>query len=508
MWARAGAMVLLAGLVSIVPSGSAGAVEGVVSFPDVEAINPTVTAYDLTVTDAGGVGTLVARWKVAQDRYADQVLPHEGTVSLPFAATVERNVFTSVEVYRCAGTTWSPVDCVRVDASPWFSLYRQAEAQAGPPRPVGVTPRDFGWTYYPEGLGTTQWRLLGADGSVLQSGTTALGTGGTVTLAVPAGTPAQQGSIELVATVDGTPVGHLEGTTVVSVLVDGTAPAPPSLTLSATEFYPADDGYQDTLRLGVTAEPGSWVGVVVESEATGGRWPLTSFAAGAGPRDVVVKGSADGRTLPAGSYRLRATSTDAAGNSSTALSDPFTLRAERLRPHFWRTRVKAAPSVIKRFVGRCGALRTPASRRWKGSLAYVSATTCRDPKKAYVQAVHAAYVPASVGGRYRSVQVSVLGGPSLGAPRGSYLVHGYYRDGRRWEFAHRSVLRGHGVVIRGGRPLSGGDARAVIHDMDTRPFVAWSTGLSSGSRYDVRSFLVEITYDRLELPGRRLAAAG
>ena len=94
MWARAGAMVLLAGLVSIVPLGAAGAVEGVVSFPDVEAINPTVTAYDLAVTDAGGVGTLVARWKVAQDRYAEELASSTaslqataGGVAMPLASS-------------------------------------------------------------------------------------------------------------------------------------------------------------------------------------------------------------------------------------------------------------------------------------------------------------------------------------------------------------------------------------------------------------------------------------
>lgn len=485
--------------------GAAAAVEGVVSFPDVEAINPAVTSYDVAVTDAGGVGTLVARWKATPDRFAEQALPHEGSVSLPFAATVERNVWTAVEVYRCAGTTWSQGDCVWVDASPRFSIHRQAEAQSGLPHPVGVAPRDFGWTFYPEGLGTTQWRLLGADGSVLQSGTTPLGTGGVISLSVPAGTPAQQGAIELVATVDGTAVGHLEGTTVVPVLVDGTAPAPPSLTLSAAEYYPARDGYQDSVRLGVSAEPGSWVSVVVESEPVGVSRPLMSFVAGADARDVVLKGSAAGRVLASGTYRLRVRSTDAAGNAAMTLSEPVVLRAERLESHTWRTRVKAARSVIKRSVGPCGALRTPATRKWKGSLAYVSATTCRDPEKAYVQAVHGVYVPTSVVKRYRAVKVSLLGGPSLGAPRGSYLVMGYYREGRRWDFDHRSVMTGPGVRMRSGRAATGGDARALIHDIDSRPFVAWSTGLSSGSRYDVRSFVVEVTYDRLALPDKRTA---
>lgn len=500
-WARAGAIVLIGGLVSVVgPLGSAGAVEGVVTFPDVEAINPHVTAYDVTVTDAGGVGTLVARWKVSQDRFAEHALPHEGTASLPFAATVERNVFTTVEVFRCASATWSQSSCVWVDTSGWFSIYRQAEAQSGLPRPVGVSPRQFGWTYYPAGLGTTQWRLLGADGSVLQSGATPLDTGGTITLSVPPGTPAQQGSIELVSTVDGTPVGHLEGTTVVPVLVDGIAPAAPSLTLSATEFYPYSDDFRDSIRVGVVAEPGSSVSLTVETEPAGTSRHLTSFQAGAAVRDVAFNGRLDYKALPAGTYRLRAVSTDAAGNTSTVLSGPVTLRAERVVSSFWRTRIKATDSVIKRFVGPCGALREPASRGWRRSLAYVSGTKCQDAKKAYVQAVHATHIPSSVVKRYRTVKVSVLGGPSLRAPRGSYLVLGYYREGRKWDFVHRSVLRGTGVTMRDGRSTSGGDARALIHDIDTKPFIAWSTGLSSGSRYDVRSFVVEVTYDRLELP--------
>ena len=62
------------------------------------------------------------------------------------------------------------------------------------------------------------------------------------------------------------------------------------------------------------------------------------------------------------------------------------------------------------------------------------------------------------------------------------------------------MLKGSGVRKRHGDPVGGAAAQRLIHDLDKRPYVAWSTGLAGGSRYDVKSFTVKVTYQRLEKP--------
>lgn len=497
------ALVVVSALASVhaaataLPAGAAGAV---VTFPEVEAINPAVTSYELTVADAGGVGTLVAVWKVSGDRHAELALPHEGTVAIPLGATIADNLRTSVVVWRCANATWSDGGCLWVDTSGDFDVFVEASAQSGELRQVGTTPREVAWYYSPSGLGTTAWRLLAADGSTLASGGTPMGTGGQALLSVPAGTPSQRGALELVMSVDGTPVGHLDGTQVLPVDIDGAAPPAPGVTLSSPEIYPYPDDYLDSITLDITGEVGSWYVVFVDDPVTGRNRSVGSGTLWRSPTSFRFNGRYANSYFAAGEYRLRVVSTDAAGNSSTSTPVPVTVRDERLRWHTWTRTVSAARSVIKRFVGPCGALRKPASRGWRGSLAYAGDARCRDPRKAYVQAIHGTYVPESVLGRYSMMQVSLTGGPSRGASSRSYLVLGYYRDGKKWVFDHREVLKGSGVRKRHGDPVGGAAAQRLIHDLDKRPYVAWSTGLAGGSRYDVKSFTVKVTYQRLEKP--------
>ena len=146
-------------------------------------------------------------------------------------------------------------------------------------------------------------------------------------------------------------------------------------------------------------------------------------------------------------------------------------------------------------------LRTPASRGWRKSLAYTSGR-CRPVRQSVVQALHTVReLPRSPIGRYRSIQVSLYGGPSRGALRGSYLVMGYHPVADPAAFEHRHVFNGMRLQRRRGEKAYGD---GLVHGLDGkgRPYVLWTTGLAGGSRYDVATFTVSVAYHVLADPPR------
>lgn len=508
-WVIGVAVTLVGGLLSVVPA-SVSAATTPIAWPEETILNPHATPYTITVDDAGGVGTLIARWTVASGQWREVVLPHEGEVILPFAETFTDNHHTDVDVYRCPGSVFDAGSCAVASASQFLHIYVEADTNLDHVSgAISPTPRSVPFFYHPPGLGTTSWRLLAADGTVLQAGVTPLGSGGDLVLSVPPGTPEQSGTLEMTIALDGTAVGALEGTQVLPVRMDGVAPSPPVVATTGTVVYPWGDGYLDDVRVTVSTAGASHLKIVAENTATGAvhhRLATTlderqSIATSFAGRDY------RGRILPAGSYRLRVVATDDAGNASATLSEPIEVRAERLIEKRWTRTVPAAKTIIKKFVGACSTLKKPASRGWRGSLGYYSATTCRRPQQSYVQVVHGLYVPKGAFDKYTRLRISVTGGPSRGHD-GSYLILGYYSDSNPWRFTNRSVLRGSGVGTRRGASVVGGQVNRLVHDrFEDRPFVAWSTGLTAGSRYDVKSFTIQLTRQVLELPDSRRAAS-
>ena len=487
--------VLAAGLSTVsatsVSATTARAADAVVTFPAVTRINGTTTDYVLTIDDPGGSGTLIAWWEGTDSGTVEVVLPDHGQVALRMAASITENAQVEVHVSRCPGTRLVD-ECEVLHHAGLEVLVRPWAQGVGDPVQVGSVPRPTSWGYLPHGSGTTRWRLLAADGSLLSEGTTAPGRQPSPSLTVPVGTTPQDGVLVLDHLVD-TDVGPLSGTQRVEARLDGTPPPPPTVTLSDTTLYPYEDTYRDTLTVSVGAEPGTQVTVWADDEA-GRSVRLDSYVATRTTRAIEFWGR-DGQRVLYGTYRIRAVSADSYGNPATTVSAPVVLRAERMVPRAWERTLPATRTVVDRWTGSCAALRTPASRGWRRSLAYVSGR-CRPLRQSAVQALHTVRVPRSPIDRYRSVEVSLYGGPSRSALRGSYLVMGYHPAADPAAFEHRHVFNGMRLQRRRGEKAYDAAAEALVHGRDGagRPAVVWSTGLAGGSRYDVRSFTVAVSY--------------
>lgn len=488
-------------LLAVLPIAGAQAAGDLVVWPDVDDINPKVTSYSITINDPEAVANLVARWKVGhslvdsgvQFDYREVLLPHDGTMALPFAETFADNYGTAVSIHRCVGTTWSADSCVALETGPYVEVWVEAETDldwfASTANP---TPQTVSFTYYPPGLGTSQWRLLAADGSEMLAGTTPLGPGGQFTLAVPAGTPEQDGTLEVLSSLDGTVVGHLDGHLKQPFGIDGVPPPVPQVSLSASVVYPHDDDYLDSVTVTVLAPGADDVELQAVNEATGAAHPLEGLQGSDQPQRFEFKArSSNYRDIPSGTYRIRVIASDHGGKSGT-ISEPIEVRGDRLKGVTWRRTVRAVDTVIKKYTGPCGTLRKPAEPGWRGSLGYYSSPSC-NPKRSFVQVIHAMTLPHSMNGRYSSLRISLKGGPNRKQP-GSYLVLGYYTNAKKWEFEHREVFRGRGVQDHHGHELSTRDTKKYLHEGKQTPYVAWSTGLSQGSRYDVKSFTVEVVH--------------
>lgn len=500
---------LVTALMATLPMAGAHSAGDLVVWPDIDDINPKVTAYSITVNDPEAVGNLVARWKVGhslvdsevQFDWREALLPHEGTMALPFAETFADNYGTAVSIHRCVNTTWSADSCVALETGPYVEVWVESETDLDWVRStVSPTPQSVTFTYYPPGLGTSEWRLLAADGSQMLAGTTPLGPGGQFTLAVPAGTPEQEGTLEVVSSLDGTVVGHLDGHVKQPFGIDGVPPPVPQVSLSASVVYPHDDDYLDSVTVTVLAPSADGVELQAVNEATGAAHPLDGMSGSDQPRTFEFRArSSNNRDIPSGTYRIRVIASDPGGKSST-ISEPIEVRGDRLDVVTWRRTVPAAETVIKKYTGPCGTLRKPADPGWRGSLGYYSSRSC-DPKRAYVQAIHAMKLPPSMNGKYYGLRVSLKGGPNRKQP-GSYLVLGYFTNAKKWEFEHREVFRGRGVQVHQGHELRSSQMKNYVHQSKSGAYIAWTTGLSSGSRYDVKSFTVWI--ERVALVPERL----
>jgi hypothetical protein len=504
-----GVGVFVAGLVAalvtallavVLPMSAARAAPALVVFPDAHDINPKATPYSITIDDPGAVANLVARWDVAEADYREMALPHSGEVVLPFVETFAHNFTTVVTVYRCVNATWSADSCIELAVSPWTKVWVEASIGTSTMLPVSPTPQTVTFTYQPPGLGTSTWRLLAADGSELLAGKTALGPGGELAIAVPPGTAEQVGTLEVVSSVDGTVVGHLDGRASLGVQLDGVPPPTPTISVSASVVYPHRDGYLDSIAVMLSAPGSVYSDLEAVNETTGAVYRVHRAYAAKAPYKVSFEGwSSTQQRIPAGVYRLRVVATDW-GGQSFSVSDPIEVRWDRLAMRTWRVTIPAAKTVIKKNVGSCGTLRKPAEPGWRGSLGYYSGS-CRDSAKSVVQVIHGAVIPTSFNGKYDNFRVSLTGGPNKRQPR-SYLVLGYYTNAKKWQFEHRQEFLGRRVQLHKGDLVRTQELKSYVHTDGKAPYVAWSTGLASGSRYDVKSFTVQISYQALVPEGQ------
>ncbi|MEI5672077.1 MULTISPECIES: hypothetical protein [unclassified Nocardioides] len=499
------ALLLLTGLSTLLgvlaAPGPASAAGPVVSWPAITAFNPAQTSYDVTVTDGEGEGVLLAWWAGTPTPVATS-----GTTEIEFSTPGTGPVLLT----RCpsAETTWEGY-CTPVSESPVLQVYDRflvdgfdvlpdnGPVAAGPAKArIAVNPAP------PAGT-TATWSLVDdavTPARTLSSGSTALvpeaGTGLLRTsFTVPAGV--RPGRYQLLITVvaDTEAFGHLEGTSVVglTVLVDTVAPTL-RVHSSSDVVYPYRDRYGDQAVIDFSAsESGTRTLEVLDSRK---RVIHRSGPAEVwdGQRESVRWNGyvAGGRMAPEGSYTMRLSLVDPAGNT-TSTTRPVRVSHLQRKVVTYRRTVSASASLVNKSVGRCSTL----ARKSRGALLFASQARCRDEAQSVVATNHGIYVPrALTANGYRSLRITLRGG-AASAARDDYLVMGYLRGKR---FMNRREFHG-GSVHRGSRVTS--PSRYVFDRTKDKPYVLWSTGLTSGSRYLVRSFTVELTYETLVRPGRK-----
>lgn len=348
--------------------------------------------------------------------------------------------------------------------------------------------------------GVVDWTLLTRHGQKqVASGSTTFRPGTTQDEAVfdlVPGEPLPDGEYDLrvTAVAELERFGRVEGDSARHLLVDSRAEA--YLVVSGDKIYPVQDGYRDVLDIrAATHDTIEDVELaVVDAEGRTAQVLATSWSPdsdpGRGELQLRWSASPGGEPLPAGRYTVRLRTTDAMGHEGE-WTHPVQVFGERLRQRKFRYKVTAADSVVNTWVGRCSRLREPSSHGREGSLGLLSQTRCKKPSESHVVVMSGVYLPRSIGRAYRQVKVTYTGGPARGA-RGSYVVFGYVN--------RNNSLKGRTVVRGGwGKHKPGGvDVKKVGHREGRRNYILWQTGLSEGSRYDIRSFTISGKHDVLE----------
>ncbi len=480
-------------LVALAASPAEADFDLAVTWPAATTINPSTATYTLQISDVGGPGDLMAEWQGEP-----QAIPHAGTHNFAFN-TDGTGVIT---ILRC-----NP-DCVPAGVeSPILVVYRALQVNPGAtwtPAPVGgsanvtvqVVP-DLGTA-----TATVDWSLL----ETVTPGSNVLATGsasvaqlanGDLPFTVTPPTDLPEGTYGLMVSVQATVsgLGVLSGTLTepAALIVDN----PPTVTVETTEtlFYPFIDRYLDRLHYRfMVSEPATVSLRVIDATGSRVRGLVTRSVAADTWIDEVWNGrDRRNRYLPAGVFRVVARATDTAGNVVEMISPEVTTSNAKLKMLTSTKTYTAKKTLNDKFVGACSSLVSPSSHGWSGSLGYYSQTRCKrmTNNASVVVGAHAWWIPEAVSGKYGKLKISAYGGGARGT-RSAYAVMGYIRASDN-EFLNRVQFPA-GVGWHAGQSAS--VAPFVRFDAG-RPFVVWNVGLTQGSRYDVKSFKVQIGYQAL-----------
>jgi len=476
---------LLVGM--LVASSSANATEDpiAVTWPSVTAFNPTATSYTFHVEDPSGVGVLHAKWGVHY--YVPSVpVPHSGDVTMTFPD----DQTSTIKIYRCVSS-----DCVKVAESPTLNVKRDNnlgivldESIYGPSQPIAA---DVYVDPFLEPL-TTQWRIVpyeDQEGEALASGDVVLTANWTTFHPPISSLPTGHYAIVVENEQDTEDFGHLTGYASTELRID----AETSLKFTRNKplsFYPAKDGYQDQVELPV-ASPEYLNRARLTVVAADGSTVYSRSMGGWSPDDpVVFTGRETGHVIAPGTYRLVVTAMDYQDNVATATSPPITVFGGQLHKLTFRKTVKASKAVVDKYVGACSTLRKPATRGWKGSLAYLSQTRCRRPDDSVVATSNGLKVPVLKRpdvGSYGRLKLTMYGGAAKGA-RSAYINMGFF-DAKHDEVYDMRTFRGNL-----GEHVLTTPGSSTVRRGTTSAFVYWQIGLTAGSRYDVKSFTLELQY--------------
>lgn len=475
-----------------------------VTWPTTTQVEVPNTVYTINVADTvEPQGVLYAEWQGERTE-----IPHTGDHTFTFA----KGGTGTIKVVRCVPVdppTEPPSDPVCTDTgdvSPqltvvkaWtdLSLDRTSTVQKrGDVAKYTVTsPSSANATV------TANWSLRDNNtATVVDSGTAtvALNAEGVGTFEVVIDAPTSSYDMLFGLTADIAPFGPHKGGAQDSFELDGDAPSL-SAGISSTAFYPYRDGYRDSITLSIKSS--EQVKAKIEVLNSAGRVVKTMFqTAWSSQHQVKINGrSASGRLLSAGRYTLRVTVTDPVGFQTTKTTRSFVISHKRLVNKTWKRTFSAAAALAgpkTSYVGKCSTLRKPSLRGWAGSFGFYSQTKCRTARESYVQTLSGVWVPKAFQNKYGTFQVSMYGGgaKSGGTRHGrrAYIVMGYINTSD--DFAARVQFNG----AMGNHAARSVAARNFVWGKAKRPYVLWSTGLSEGSRYDVKSYTVKLTYTALQ----------
>ncbi len=500
----------LSGLVGVTPAQAADEPPAVtVTWPEVTRFNPDQVDYTFTVTDTDGSGHLFAWWGASPQ----SVDPAPYPIPVPADGVVDMDFWTSmhgqVVIVRCPTATYDYLACQGVEAeSPELDVFSaialdNVDVVDDYLNPGPATAR----VSYAPALPTltTTWALVDDPANPTQppiaSGTLDLGdlvtdpeTGITsFPFTIPAGLASGDYYLTVHMAGDDADLGHLEGEFPPGrpqlVRVDSVTPEL-RVAKVPTTLYPASDNYLDSLEVRATA-----------SELTSGTLDVTDAAGIRVFRSAQHSVSPDGtipsiswsgrsmsnRVVPAGRYTLKLTVVDAAGNQATWTSRVSVSHKKLQWVTYKRTLSASASRTGKPVIGRCSSL----VKRPHGGLGYYSQTKCKGSNSESVVATdHGMYIPKAHQARYQWVQVTLNGSPATRS-RNNYFVMGYVNPSN-YKLVNERVFRT-GNKHPGQRVTS----RLIFDRKSDHPYVIWFNGLTAGSRYDVRSYTVQVRYQAL-----------
>lgn len=463
-----------------------------VTWDSATVVGPDSPGYTVNIDEADGGGALAAY--ATHHSGEREAVSDQGTTLLTFPES--RNESGTVTLLRCQDETYQV--CTPVTESPEIAIRRSLRAHVyGDQLPGEAGPDGFSILMFTDDPGeyTADWWLEAEGTDTRLAGVGATGVPVTFPIDgrqawVPLSFAGARSSgpvdlrVRLARTYPG--AGIITGLSEDDLSFTLNALAADSFRVSRSVFYPRPDGYLDKVAVSArtTEAVPSELQVLNRTGVVVRRYP--------GARTTSHRFTWDGRTgsgkfADAGLYTFRLRVTDWRGGYQYFTIGRVTVSLKRLVTRTFVKTVSAGASRYAARVGRCSTLRTPASRRWAGSEGLYSATKCRRGAAANsVRTVHKLVVPAAV--RYQRLALSVYGGAAKARPA-SQLQFDLRRRTGHW--AGHDMRLPHHL----GNHATGSYAAAPYVTVSRR--VHWAVKAVNGSRYDVKSFTIRLTYDVL-----------
>lgn len=446
--------------------------------------------FGVTVADNLGGGRL----QVRDGRGASFTVGRFATTEL----TLTGDGTPTLTVYRCDVTLivcrpTSAQDTVTINQRISPQLLEATPAQVHPgPTTAPDTVLTFLHGESPlDGLATVaiSWTLTGAPAGRRTGTATATVSGDRFELplnltGLPDGNYAFSATFRATSTRTGALTGSLYLNQTV-VQVDTTAPVAEFYTTPAAQpLFPYPDGYRDADWQIQTNEPAIHAitvrdaqGALVHSE-TQGPLMISDFAWDG--RDQA------GKQL-SGHFTVGFELADPAGNRTTmSIADVL------IYPHRRVSQVKQiivkAKSTDDRWAGRCSSFATPSSHRWAGSLALNSMTKCRQKaqRSSGLIALYHAVVPTALD--YQSIQLAGYGAAGVSGPKSKARI-------QPWNSASAAYWTRSTMGRKAGSyPIK---LPAISQTLFDGRSIAWRATAAKGARYDLRRFVVTVSYRTL-----------